>query len=107
MEQQKNTKVCSCCGIEYEPKYFYRSYSVCKICVSKKKNEGTRKPVILRNSKSAAVMRKNKIEMLRQQLEELGKECTVLARKMKIDEYIEASKRYSVLLQQIECLKAK
>jgi recombinational DNA repair protein (RecF pathway) len=108
METQKNTKICSCCGREYELKYFHRSYSVCKLCISKikhdkyeqKKRAGIIKPYAKKGTK------KDKIEELRKKLAAVLEKARILAKQMKVEEYNEAMCEYSKIYYQMENLKA-
>lgn len=70
METSTNTKVCSCCGREYELKYFHRSYTICKLCISKIKHDkyeqkklkkqGNTPRLLLLETRLAAIERKMK-----------------------------------------------
>lgn len=108
MTNEKNTKVCSCCGREYELKYFHRSYSVCKLCISRIKHEKYEKkkrdgllPTFVKKG-----TRKEKIESLRKKLAKIGDEARQLARQMKVEEYKNAMREYDKIYYQLENLKA-
>ena len=108
METSTNTKVCSCCGREYELKYFHRSYSVCKLCIfrikhekyEKKKRDGLLPTFVKKGT------RKEKIEVLRKKLAKIGDEARQLARQMKVEEYKNAMREYDKIYYQLENLKA-
>lgn len=110
METQKNTKICSCCGRELEPKYFHRTYSTCKICISQKKHEKYRnqKGTMTKkyNSYREHKIRKAIIERLRERLEKLGRQMELLSKKNAVNEYIDIKKQYSMVYYQLENLNA-
>lgn len=108
METLQNTKVCSCCGREYELKYFHRSYTICKLCISKikhdkyeqKKRAGIIKTYLKKGTK------KEKIEVLRKKLAAVLEKARILAKQMKVEEYNEAMCEYSKIYYQLENLNA-
>lgn len=105
---EKNTKVCTCCGREYELKYFHRSYTICKLCISKikrdkheqRKSAGLIQPYVKKATKN------DKIDELRKKLAAVLEKARVLAKQMKVEEYNEAMCEYSKIYYQLENLKA-
>lgn len=108
METLKNTKICTCCGREYELKYFHRSYAICKLCISKikhekheqKKRAGIIQKYVMKDTK------KDRIEELRKELAAVLEKARKLAKQMKVEEYKEAMCEYSKIYYQLEHLNA-
>lgn len=105
---ESKTKKCTCCGCEMELKYFHRSYSVCKLCITKIKHEKYEQrkkkgefPTFVKKG-----TKKDKIATLRKRLNHICEQARVLALNKKIDEYKNAMREYDKIYYQLENLKA-